>query len=66
MPRNKTPGDAIRRVNRFEVIDYTGDDHLKRRAFVKYSVSIELSYEDGGRTLKVFVTPRVKRKEVGT
>lgn len=36
-------------VTRFEVIDRTG------RAYVRYGVSIELSYQDEGRTLKVFV-----------
>ena len=49
--------DAIKRVDRFEVIDDTG------RAYVKGSiygspVKVELSYQDDGRTLKVFVEPR--------
>jgi len=34
-------------INRFEVIDETG------RALVKYGVSVELLYQDDGRTLKV-------------
>ena len=38
-------------VNRFEVIDETG------RAYVAEGVSIELSYQDQGRTLKAFVKP---------
>lgn len=43
------------KVNRIEVIDETG------RAYVKGSiygapVKVELSYQDDGRTLKVFVT----------
>lgn len=37
------------KVTRFEVIDETG------RAMVKYGVSVELSYQDDGRTLKVFL-----------
>lgn len=45
---------AVKKVNRFEVIDETG------RAYVKGSiygspVKVELSYQDDGRTLKVFV-----------
>ena len=49
---NTTPWKADRRVrdktiNRFEVIDETG------RAVVKYGVSVELLYQDDGRTLKV-------------
>jgi hypothetical protein len=38
-------------VTRFEVIDETG------RAYVRHGVKTELSYQDGGRTLKVFVSP---------
>ena len=34
-------------VSRFEVIDETG------RLIVKYDVSVELLYQDDGRTLKV-------------
>jgi hypothetical protein len=36
-------------VTRFEVIDESG------RSYVRYGVEIELSYQDDGRTLKVFV-----------
>lgn len=39
-------------VTRIEVIDETG------RVYVKYGVEVELSYQDAGRTLKVFVTSR--------
>ena len=34
-------------INRFELIDETG------RLIVKYDVSVELLYQDDGRTLKV-------------
>ena len=34
-------------INRFEVIDETG------RVIVKYGVSVELLYQDDGKTLKV-------------
>jgi len=37
------------KVTRFEVIDETG------RVIVKYGVSVELSYQDNGQTLKVFL-----------
>lgn len=53
---------ATEKVDRFEVIDDTG------RAYVKGSiygspVSVELSYQDDGRTLKVFVKPSNNDKE---
>ena len=49
---NTTPWKADRRIrdktiNRFELIDETG------RVIVKYGVSVELLYQDDGRTLKV-------------
>jgi hypothetical protein len=44
--------DQTQRVTRFEVIDENG------RAYVRYGVGIELSYQDDGRTLKVFVQAR--------
>jgi len=36
-------------VNRFEVIDETG------RAYSKWNVSVELSYQDDNKTLKAFI-----------
>jgi hypothetical protein len=46
---NTIPDRRIRdkTINRFEVIDETG------RVIVKYGVSVELLYQDDGRTLKV-------------
>lgn len=41
------------KVTRFEVIDHTTGG--EGRAYVKHDVSVELSYQDDGRTLKVFV-----------
>ena len=38
-------------INRFEVIDHTTSNSL--RALVRYGVSVELLYQDDGRTLKV-------------
>lgn len=50
------------KVNRLEVIDETG------RAYIKGSiygtpVKVELSFQDDGRTLKVFVEAIKKAKE---
>ena len=38
-------------INRFEVIDHTTSNSL--RALVRHGVSVELLYQDDGRTLKV-------------
>ena len=47
--KNSHPDRRIRdkSINRFELIDETG------RVIVKYGVSVELLYQDDGRTLKV-------------
>ena len=47
--RNSIADRRIRdkRINRFELIDASG------RVIVKYGVSVELLYQDDGRTLKV-------------
>lgn len=44
--------NSQKRVTRFEVIDEKG------RAYVRWEARIELSYQDDGRTLKVFVKDR--------
>ena len=41
------------KVTRFEVIDHT--EAGEGRIIVKYGVTVELSYQDDGRTLKVFI-----------
>lgn len=46
------------RVTRFEVIDYSGTGPKVGRVFTAYDVQIERAYQDGGRTLKVFVDAR--------
>ena len=43
--------EDARKVTRFEVIDEGG------RAYTRWGVKIDLSYQDDGRTLKVFVKP---------
>ena len=45
------------RLDRIEVIDETGRVYVKG-AIYGTPVDIELSYQDDGRTLKVFVTPK--------
>jgi len=42
-------------INRFELIDETG------RVVVKYDVSVELNYQDDGKTLKVFLKDKKLR-----
>jgi len=42
---------------RIEVIDETG------RAYVRRGVSVTLSYQDDGRTLKVFVKEKAKKND---
>jgi len=37
------------KITRFEVIDESG------RVYVRHEVSVELSVQDGGKTLKVFI-----------
>lgn len=44
-----TPTADLSRVTRFEVIDKSG------RVYVRKQVKLEMSLQDDGRTLKVFV-----------
>ena len=41
--------NSTSKITRFEVVDETG------RVYSKWNCSVELSYQDDGRTLKVFV-----------
>lgn len=41
-------------ITRVEVIDENG------RSYTKWNCSVELSYQDNGRTLKLFLTPKTK------
>ena len=47
---------SLQSVNRFEVIDHT--KNAKGRCYTAYGCEVELSLQDGNRTLKVFVTDR--------
>jgi hypothetical protein len=40
-------------ITRFELIDHTARNNL--RSVVRYGASVELSYQDNGKTLKVFL-----------
>ena len=55
-PELKDAVDPITQVNRFEVIDHTSEK--LGRELVKYGVNIELSFQDDGKTLKVFLTDK--------
>ena len=43
-----------RRITRFEVIDHRSGATVHR--WSEWNVNVELSYQDDGRTLKVFLT----------
>ena len=45
-------------VTRFEVIDHTSK--AKGRVVVEYGVKVEVSIQDDGRTMKIFLTNRKK------
>jgi hypothetical protein len=47
----------VEKVTRFEVIDHTKE--MRGRAYVKYDIEVELSFQDDGRTLKVFVNDKI-------
>src|SRR5688572_13584436 len=49
---------APKEITRFEVIDETGRVYVRDPRASGGQFEIELSYQDDGRTLKVFVTPR--------
>lgn len=46
---------ATEKVTRVELIDHRFDAPNRGRCFVAYGVAVELSYQDQGRTLKVFI-----------
>ena len=48
--------EGIDKVNRFEVIDHSGEKI--GRILVKYGIKVEVSIQDDGRTMKVFLTDR--------
>lgn len=49
------------KVTRFEVIDHTSE--LQGRILVKYGVKVEISIQDDGRTMKVFLTDKINNEK---
>lgn len=58
---NKEEHD-IKLVDRFEVIDEDGRVYAKGPMYDS-PVDVELSYQDEGKTLKVFITDKIEIKE---
>ena len=52
------------KITRFEVIDHTSE--LQGRILVKYGVKVEISIQDDGRTMKVFLTDKIHSDEKNT
>ena len=52
------------KITRFEVIDHTAD--MLGRMLVKYGVNVEVSIQDDGRTMKVFLTDKIKHSNDNT
>ena len=49
------------KITRFEVIDHTSE--FQDRILVKYGVKVEISIQDDGRTMKVFLTDKINNNE---
>jgi len=47
-------GIILQNVHRFEVIDHSGDK--PGRVLVKDNISVEMSIQDDGKTIKIFLT----------
>jgi hypothetical protein len=54
--------DDTAKVTRFEVIDYRASASSNARSTVEYAVAVTLSYQDDGRTLKVFLNDRTPER----
>ena len=48
------------KIDRVEVINHRTDAERFGKVFTQWDCSVEISIQDGGRTLKVFVDDRVK------
>ena len=55
---NSIPIQPIDKVTRFEVIDHT--KKKRGRIVVEYGVKVEVSIQDEGKTMKVFLTDQNK------
>ena len=49
------------KITRFEVIDHTSE--FQGRILVKYGVKVEISIQDDGRTMKVFLTDKINNEK---
>lgn len=51
----------LSKVTRFEVIDHTHTDPAAEgRILVRYGVKVEVDLQDDGKTLKIFLTKKLK------
>jgi hypothetical protein len=50
------------KVTRFEVIDHTSKK--RGRIIVEYGVNVEISIQDDGQTMKVFLTDAKQQEDV--
>lgn len=53
-----------KKITRFEVIDHTSE--LQGRILVKYGVKVEISIQDDGKTMKVFLTDNTNNNKKNT
>ena len=51
---NEQAENPLKDVTRFEVIDHSGDK--PGRVLVKHGISVEMSIQDDGKTLKIFIS----------
>ena len=51
--------ELLKHVNRFEVIDHTGEK--LGRIVVRYGANVEVSFQDGYKTMKVFLSDEVNK-----
>lgn len=49
------------KITRFEVIDHTSE--FQGRILVKCGVRVEISIQDDGRTMKVFLTDKINNEK---
>jgi hypothetical protein len=62
-PAGRLDGEPLLRVTRVEVIDHRRGAPEPGRVFSAWDASVELSYQDAGRTVKVFVTDGVAAQQ---
>jgi hypothetical protein len=58
-PIPDSPADPYEKISRFEVIDHTRK--RRGRIVVEYGVQVEMSIQDDGRTMKIFLTDKKKK-----